>query len=318
MEHDLIIPAQLLKPHIAQIPLQILCDYLNKIPQPQLISAEKGQSGEAEIKSKIRNFVIHEHKNCYSGDFMISKPQHKIRIMVEVKNYTANVGYDQYEKFLRDLSFNQCEGGILITNKKIHNIEEPLFYQANIMVLVSYDAQLINLCCELLWNKLYEKYHAQNIDSHEIANYIEMLQCNIDNIVKIKIATKQIENNLQKNLQIITANCEKTILAMKKCINRMHNNIKVEICDLIPNPIILDKIQQITVNHEYIGLVKGIMNFHREGKYLYVKNQKTKTQIYFAPNTFNFEEHKDVCYKSGMLWFDLTDSTDIAPILKFL
>jgi len=105
--------------------------------------------------------VINTSNEFGKGDIII-KRKDKIPLLIETKNYTTNVKKDEVEKFIRDVSLNECNGIFLsqtsgIVGKENYQID---FHNKNILIYVhnvNYDITKINLAIntiDILYDKL--------------------------------------------------------------------------------------------------------------------------------------------------------------------
>ena len=141
-------------------------------------SAYKGQQSETKIENLLNNIfqdgeITNMAKTNHAGDFHLRR-ENKDMIMIENKDYKANVGFDSVEKFRNDCEELNMHGVILshhsgIATKRDYSVEiinnKVLVYLTN----VEYDGNKIltavslidNLSCQL--NKICNNNKTDNI-----------------------------------------------------------------------------------------------------------------------------------------------------------
>ena len=141
-------------------------------------SAYKGQQSETKIENLLNNIfqdgeITNMAKTNHAGDFHLRR-ENKDMIMIENKDYKANVGFDSVEKFRNDCEELNMHGVILshhsgIATKRDFSVEiinnKVLVYLTN----VEYDGNKIltavslidNLSCQL--NKICNNNKTDNI-----------------------------------------------------------------------------------------------------------------------------------------------------------
>lgn len=141
-------------------------------------SAYKGKQGETKIEKLLNTIfqdaeIIEMATTNHSGDFHL-KRENKDMIMIENKDYKANVGFDSVEKFRNDCEELNMHGVIIshhsgIATKRDYSVEiinnKVLVYLTN----VEYDGNKIltavslidNLSCQL--NKICNNIKTDNI-----------------------------------------------------------------------------------------------------------------------------------------------------------
>ena len=135
---------------------QQLTDFLNKY---KTSSSLKGQYSENRLEGVLNKLypmaaVLNTSGQKAMGDFMVRRNGHPT-IMVENKNYEANVTNDEVKKFLRDIQEQNCSGIFLsqcsgIVNKANYHIE---IHDGNILVYVhhvDHDADKIRTAFEII------------------------------------------------------------------------------------------------------------------------------------------------------------------------
>ena len=141
-------------------------------------SAYKGQQSETKIENLLNNIfqdveITNMAKTNHAGDFHL-KRENKDMVMIENKDYKANVGFDSVEKFRNDCEQLNMHGVIIshhsgIATKRDYSVEilnnKVLVYLTN----VDYDGHKIltavslidNLSCQL--NKISNNNNTNNI-----------------------------------------------------------------------------------------------------------------------------------------------------------
>lgn len=114
--------------------------------------------------------IINTSKEYGKGDIII-KRKDKTPLLIETKNYTTNVKKDEIDKFIRDVTLNECNGIFLsqtsgIVGKENYQID---FHNKNILIYVhnvNYDITKINLAIntiDILYDKLV-KINEKNVN----------------------------------------------------------------------------------------------------------------------------------------------------------
>ena len=128
-------------------------------------SAYKGQQSETKIENLLNNIfqdgeITNMAKTNHAGDFHLRR-ENKDMIMIENKDYKANVGFDSVEKFRNDCEELNMHGVILshhsgIATKRDYSVEinnnKVLVYLTN----VEYDGNKILTAVSLIDNLSYQ------------------------------------------------------------------------------------------------------------------------------------------------------------------
>ncbi len=320
------IPISLLNSKIQNITSTEIINILNSLPTLNKVQNNvfKGKISEKSIENIIENFEI-EKRNTHSGDMIIWKKDYpNIKIMIEVKDYTNTIPNDEYQKFINDLEHNHYAGGIIIANQNIQGIK-PNTIDNNKMFINTYDPQIINISCECLWARLFERYHYKFIDSEsEIIVQCNILANSIERLTNIKSNIELMKKNNEKLLKKIFIDIDLDIIEIRKVINKIVNKIsRVDITMQtskleLPtgdyfhqsNLVVKEKIEEL-INKIHISICpldnfiasinknKMEINFNGIIKILF-EFLKTKTIIKFKPKVFHFEG-TNINYVDGLV-----------------
>jgi hypothetical protein len=176
---------------------QDLIDAMKEYFTKNKTSAFKGQQSETKIENLLNNIfqdgeITNMAKTNHSGDFHLRR-ENKDMVMIENKDYKANVGFDSVEKFRNDCKDLNMHGVIIshhsgIATKRDYSVEifdnKVLVYLTN----VEYDACKIltavnlidNLSTQL--NKICNTNNSDNISidqdtmldiNEELTNFIQ-------------------------------------------------------------------------------------------------------------------------------------------------
>lgn len=140
-------------------------------------SAYKGQQSETKIENLLNNIfqdgeITNMAKTNHAGDFHL-KRENKDMIMIENKDYKANVGFDSVEKFRNDCDELNMHGVILshhsgIATKRDYSVEiinnKVLVYLTN----VDYDGNKILTAVSLIDNLSYQLNKISNNNTDNI------------------------------------------------------------------------------------------------------------------------------------------------------
>jgi hypothetical protein len=166
--------------HIQEHLNEELMKYINKHNN----SSSKGSMGE-NILYKILSDELPtaEIKNTCNlsgcGDFIISRKD-KIDILIETKAYTNNVKRDEVDKFLRDVSNNDCHGIFISQNSGIVNKD--------------------NFQIDIHNNKILIYIHKMNYEQYKLGLSIKIIDLLADKITKSHNDNIVIPNEILKEI----------------------------------------------------------------------------------------------------------------------
>ena len=328
---DIIIPLKKLDKRLKDITSEEIINILNNmyfIREPKKSSYEIGRKGEMIIEEIIEGFMI-EKRGSHCGDFVIYKKDYpNIEIMIEVKNYTSSVPSEQYEKFLNNIKDNKYAGGIFISNQPISGFNGKLITSDKI-VIYSYDPNVINISCETLWCRLFDRFNYKMLDVEgEIQSYCKLLSSNLDTLVRTKNLALSIQKNNEKLINTLTHEIDSLISKQKKTINLIINKISpitsiIETSYFVKLPegeYIYNSVPEI---REYIEKIMNNISTHKNVIIAQNKNKfevnygekkillelfKTKVDIIFKPNKFDFNGIEDFSFASGHIIFTINKS----------
>jgi len=138
-----------------------LLKYINKY---KTISGKGNQSENMLLNILSKEYlsaeIINTSNETGKGDCII-KRKDKVPLLIETKNYTTNVKKDEVDKFIRDITNNECNGIFLSQNSGIVGKEnfQIDFHNKNVLIYihnVNYDISKINLAINTI-DTLYEK-----------------------------------------------------------------------------------------------------------------------------------------------------------------
>jgi hypothetical protein len=302
--------------HISAEEVILILNSYGSIKKAETSGTSVGLATEKNILAAIEDFEV-EKGGILCGDAIIwKKNSPNVRIMIEIKNYTGVVPKSQIEKFHRDLEENGFSGGIFITNQRVSGQEAVL--EGNTIFLQSYDPQIINAACTLLWSVLFDKQYYKFLDyKNNIIPYCNILLEHVQSVVKTKKNLEALHKDFDRCMQASISNVSKTI----SIINDMTNHIIMEASPLvmtqklrrfvlpdIANPILplcRDRLQKLleTLSPEPILLThtKNKYEYCMGGKKICIHFFTTKIDIIFQPAHFDFSGVDDSFSFSGGL-----------------
>ena len=213
---------------------QDLIDSMKEYFTKNKTSAFKGQQSETKIENLLNNIfqdgeITNMAKTNHAGDFHL-KRENKDMVMIENKDYKANVGFDSVEKFRNDCKDLNMHGVIIshhsgIATKRDYSVEifdnKVLVYLTN----VEYDGCKIltavnlidNLSCQL--NKICNTNNTDNITiepdtmvdiNEELTNFIQQKERLYKSINKTTNDLKEAADGLKlpKLTTFFTGKCD--------------------------------------------------------------------------------------------------------------
>lgn len=323
---EIVIERSRLNKKIRHINVEDIINILNSFapvilpPKTESIT-QLGRTGELCIKSTIRDFES-EKPGTHSGDLIIWKSNYpNIRIMIEVKNYTNPIPREQYEKFESEVETGLYTGGIFICNQPISGYIEN--FGNNKIAVFSYDAEVINMACRMLWDKLYERSWLKVIKHDDINKQCTLLANNID---ILKRAQHDIEQ-LQKHTLLITNKAIQNINKVNHVTNKSINSITMDVqpsetyqiggyvtipvyTDCAVLKVAREKLENFlslyAENDVIISQNKNGCEFLFDNKKIILKFLKTRIDIMFKPNTTNFVGY-EINYVDGYVVIHMTE-----------
>lgn len=326
-----IIPHTALKPHIAELTQEEIITILNNIPyiKKQITSSHKGRIFECTIENSIKNYDI-KKSPPHTGDYIISKKEYpQIQIMLEIKNYNYKVPKKEYEKFLSDLELNKFAGGIFITKTPVQDIEYTTYLFQNNIIIVEYTENTnIEIFCDLLWLRLYDRYNYKFIDSPpKLKNICAILEKKISELARLKIDTDNMQKSIRRYLKSTQITTENIMCDIRETIN--------EITSLFTPVSIYNETQECIIPFNYSSAEKEIITalIKTRGTYILAENKtayeynfrgekylfnvlKTKTTLSFKIEKF-YDEMLGAIIKDGYLYIDIKPE-NMDMIRKFL
>lgn len=326
------IPRNQLKIQLQDITPEEAIQMLNSIPVIKVGKVNKGTHGETSVGLSINNFIV-EERTKHAGDMVIWKENYPhIKIMIEVKNYSGTIPESEYQKLIDDIEYNQFTGGILVANQDIRGVK-PFEISGGRVYVNSHDQQLVNITCEMLWAKLFERQHYKMIDTEgQITIQCNVLASCIERLASIKGTVELIRKNNEKLLKKITDEVDSNISDMRKVINKVirqvsqitttietRSKIKLPAGEYFHDTVpavrerieeIIEKLYQSTCPYEnaLVSQTKNKYEINLAGRKIFFEFFKTKLEIKFKPAHMNFGEYPGVDFIGGLVVFEINKS----------
>lgn len=302
------IPIKLLNSKLQNLTTEEIINILNSLPviKPQQNQVIRGKTTEIAIENIIEDFEI-KKSSTHSGDFVINKRNYpSIKIMIEIKNYSNTIPNTEYVKFVDDINNNNYHGGIIIANQNISGLKAGII-DYNKIFIDSYDPQLINIMCEMLWAKIFDMQKYKFIDVEgDIILQCGVLNTIVDNMINIKNSCELIKKNNEKLITKCAKDIDTCIIDTRKIINKIINklstekittktlNIELPSGDYFHNTVsavgekILGMLKFLHIkicplDDIIISQNKNIYEYNYTGTKIMVEYLKTKTTIKFKP-----------------------------------
>jgi hypothetical protein len=214
-----------------------LIKYVNK---SKTISGKGNQSENILFNLLTKEYtsaeVIDTTGSTGKGDAII-KRKDKIPILIETKNYTSNVKKEEIDKFIRDVTNNDCSGIFLSQNTGIVGKEnfQIDIHNKNILIYihcVNYDITKINLAINTI-DVLYDKII--KIDDKNINMPTDVLrEINSEYQTFIYQKEKMVNGLKEYYKKTFEQYCDLTLPSLEKFISGYYANVKKNLitCEL--------------------------------------------------------------------------------------
>lgn len=214
-----------------------LIKYINK---SKTISGKGSQSENILFNLLTKEYtsaeVIDTSGSVSKGDAII-KRKDKIPILIETKNYTSNVKKEEIDKFIRDVTNNDCSGVFLSQNSGIvgkDNFQIDI-HNKNILIFihcVNYDITKINLAIntiDVLYDKLI-KINEKNINMPTDT----LKEINTEYQTFIYQKEKMVNGLKEYYKKTFDQYCDLTLPSLEKFISGYYANVKKNLitCEL--------------------------------------------------------------------------------------
>jgi len=208
------------------------------------IPAMKGLAGENKFESIISQFMSNDYelinvsKQGKAGDFIIkwmsTKTNKEYKILVDIKNYSKNsVPTSEVDKFYRDVSLNNVDGGFLLSfNSKITGINKLIEFREfmtdrhtiPILYMTSSTPLLIAESIKMHFHIIEIKDLTRNsiCDSEDLIYRINQLNDSIQTIIDCRDILEMSKLSIDKSLNTIMMklmSCEYDLISKINNIN---------------------------------------------------------------------------------------------------
>ena len=290
------------------------------MPQ-QKSSVQRGREGENDINIMIQGFE-RMRPGTHSGDLIIWKHHYpNLRILVEVKNYTYRVPYEQWVKFENDIEGNY-NGGIFVTTQAVSGVEETVF--SNKIIVRDFNEVAINLACETLWQRLYERLRLGLMSEDKMLHHCEDMMSVKDDLHRLRHDTEAIQRSTALINTRVTKNMDGIMQRLDQAVNRIAMDISVTDTTYSTRRVIIPPMDcsltktglplLVQLLESLAGPGTEIVMIQKQTKCTYVIADKkitihflkSKINVSFIPTTMDFTDLTNLSYDDGVVIIHIT------------